>query len=635
MRAAGLALLMLAVGAGFAPAEIHIEFDYTYDDGFFGGHPDRQAALEYAAACLCRFADDLSAIQPSGSNTWDAYLYRPDTGDAVYVPNLVVPADTLIVFAGGRDLAGALGVGGPGGWSGTGTGAWLDTIEYRGEAGAWANPPTDQGPWGGQVSFDSVPTYPWYFGIDPAGLPSGHADFVSTAMHELGHVLGFGIVGSTDMTAWDTYFTPTGFSGPAAVAEYGGNVPLDAYRAHWYEGTMSTVDGVSQETAMDPTVLIGSRKWFTDLDWAGLDDIGWDVAAAETVWDGSSTTAWGAGTNWSTTVSPGPSATAVFDTAAPRQPALAGDGSARGIEFLSTGWTVGGMGTLTVYDRGVAAGAGTNTIAAPVALGMPSTWTVAGGGTLAVSGGLDGGGFVLTKQGAGTLEVTEFANLAGLHVQAGTVRLSAAGANVRPPDDLVINTAAGAAVDLTVNNLIVDYTTPPTPGGYSAEFLAVEALVASGFQDGPGGYWDGPGIQSSAAAGTADHATALAVFDNAGPGGGKADLEGEPVDATSVLVKYAWFGDINLDGVVDFNDYNIIDNTFLGGDTANQHWQRGDLNYDTVVDFNDYNLIDNTYLAHAGETLAVSAPPSPTPEPATVALVCLGAAGLLLRRRSR
>jgi len=92
---------------------------------------------------------------------------------------------------------------------------------------------------------------------------------------------------------------------------------------------------------------------------------------------------------------------------------------------------------------------------------------------------------------------------------------------------------------------------------------------------------------------------------------------------------------------VDFNDYNIIDNTFLSGATTNQHWQRGDLNYDGVVDFNDYNLIDNTFLAHAGEILSGTGPvgmgggmPAPTPEPATLALLGLGAAAMLMRRRS-
>jgi len=277
------------------------------------------------------------------------------------------------------------------------------------------------------------------------------------------------------------------------------------------------------------------------------------------------------------------------------------------------------------------------------------------GGTLNVRNPAPGPGAtetVLTLNGplahSGTLDIGPSARLVALDTvtQHGgsTVidgLLVAEGGLVRINDGgLTVNTAAGAAIDLTVSNFIFDYTTPPA-GDYSPEFLAVEALVKSGFQDGPGGYWDGPGIHSSAAAGTADQSTALAVFDNAGPGGGKADLEGEPVDATAVLVKYAWYGDINLDGVVDFNDYNIIDNTFLSGATTGQHWQRGDLNYDGVVDFNDYNLIDNTFLAHAGETLGapaggpVGGMPAPTPEPATLALLGLGAAAAVVRRRTR
>ncbi|MBL7141191.1 MAG: hypothetical protein ISS74_09815 [Planctomycetes bacterium] len=81
--------------------------------------------------------------------------------------------------------------------------------------------------------------------------------------------------------------------------------------------------------------------------------------------------------------------------------------------------------------------------------------------------------------------------------------LVAEGGRVRINDGaLTINTAADAAIDLTVNNFIVDYATPPV-GAYSDEFLAIEALVKSGYKDGPLHYWDGPGIQSSAAAASA------------------------------------------------------------------------------------------------------------------------------------
>jgi hypothetical protein len=38
------------------------------------------------------------------------------------------------------------------------------------------------------------------------------------------------------------------------------------------------VNGSPQEAAMDPDIANGQRKHFTDLDFAAMDDIGWQVA---------------------------------------------------------------------------------------------------------------------------------------------------------------------------------------------------------------------------------------------------------------------------------------------------------------------------------------------------------------------
>ena len=288
---------------------------------------------------------------------------------------------------------------------------------------------------------------------------------------------------------------------------------------------------------------------------------------------------------------------------------------------LAAGVTLNTGAMDDICDITLAAGAMLNVGANSTGIGMIE----GASGTLNVAAGVS---FGHTAAGG-------FHNLDAVNLGAGA-QLTTGETNNRTK---ALALGTDAVLDLTTGNLIVDYTTPPT-GDYSTEFLAIEALVKSGFQDGPLHYWDGPGIQSSAAAASGDQSTTLATFDNAGPGGGKTNLEGEPVDATSVLVKYAWYGDINLDGVVDFNDYNIIDNTFLSGATTDQHWQRGDLNYDGVVDFNDYNVMDNTWLAHAGQTLGGTGPlgvgggmPAPTPEPATLALVALGGLGLALKRK--
>jgi hypothetical protein len=97
---------------------------------------------------------------------------------------------------------------------------------------------------------------------------------------------------------------------------------------------------------------------------------------------------------------------------------------------------------------------------------------------------------------------------------------------------------------------------------------------------------------------------------------------GQAVTPNTVLVKYTYGGDANLDGVVDGDDYSYWLNGFLGTtDPAVQGWLRGDFNYDGVVDGDDYTQWLNAFLS-AGPPLAGGA--SPVPEPA--ALVLLGAA---------
>lgn len=48
---------------------------------------------------------------------------------------------------------------------------------------------------------------------------------------------------------------------------------------HWIEGLDSIIYGTTtpQETAMDPSVTLGTRKLFTELDVASLSDIGWSI----------------------------------------------------------------------------------------------------------------------------------------------------------------------------------------------------------------------------------------------------------------------------------------------------------------------------------------------------------------------
>ena len=258
-----------------AMLSITATIDYSYDTNSFFDTTAKRDLLQLAADELVgHFGDDLSAIIPSGSDTWSATFFHPATGSSESVSNPSVAADELVIYAGGRDLGGTLGQGGPGGYSVSGSSSWITTVQTRGEAGASAVTKTDFGPWGGSVSFNT--TTNWHFGETTEGLESDEFDFYSVALHELAHLLGFGTAASFDTRA---NFVAHTFDGPASVAQYDGtgDVPLSNTNGHWANGT--TDEG--QETAMDPSILAGTRKEMTLLDIAALADLGWEIDFSE------------------------------------------------------------------------------------------------------------------------------------------------------------------------------------------------------------------------------------------------------------------------------------------------------------------------------------------------------------------
>ena len=75
------------------------------------------------------------------------------------------------------------------------------------------------------------------------------------------------------------------------------------------------------------------------------------------------------------------------------------------------------------------------------------------------------------------------------------------------------------------------------------------------------------------------------------------------VDATAVLVKYTYVGDVDLNGRIDGDDYFWID---LGYEAHANGWGSGDLNYDARVDADDYFLSDIAFT-HRGQTCSAQA----------------------------
>ncbi|HUU91178.1 MAG TPA: PEP-CTERM sorting domain-containing protein [Phycisphaerae bacterium] len=161
--------------------------------------------------------------------------------------------------------------------------------------------------------------------------------------------------------------------------------------------------------------------------------------------------------------------------------------------------------------------------------------------------------------------------------------------------------------------------------------------VASGYD---GGTWQGNGIRSSAAAAQPQSLTAVGIIDNNDTEtgiGGLTEFAGELVSLESVLAACTWWGDANLDGILDSNDYDRVDTNFARVQQGTVpdggfRWAVGDFDGDGAIDSNDYDLIDNAFVNSAGGPVSSGAP-VPTPEPATLALLAIGALALLRRRR--
>jgi len=247
---------------------LRVRIDYSLDSSGFFAEQLRRDILQAAVDMLVsKFADSLTAITPSGNNRWTASFQHPATGQAHQLNNLAVAANEMVVFVGARPLSGStLALASIGGYSASGTQSFLDTVRGRGQVGALAATPTDFGPWGGSIAFQS--TASWHFGRETAGLDANEHDFLAAALHEFSHLLGFGTAGS-----WSRHVSNGQFAGPNAKAKFGtgGNIPLDTARVHWANGTAY---GTS-ETLMDPSIAKGVRKFATRLDLAGLQDVGW------------------------------------------------------------------------------------------------------------------------------------------------------------------------------------------------------------------------------------------------------------------------------------------------------------------------------------------------------------------------
>jgi autotransporter-associated beta strand protein len=294
------------------------------------------------------------------------------------------------------------------------------------------------------------------------------------------------------------------------------------------------------------------------------------------------------------------------------------------------GYTLAGTGSLALDfaagESTITVTEGNHAINLPLTLNDNTAVNVVSGGALRVSD-LQPSAVTLTKNGAGTLELAKPPRHTGLTINAGTLRVlhsDPTGANPQSGDNASVSRlssliiAPGATLDLTNNDLVLDYT-----GASPA--AAIEALIASGYN--VTGDWQGDGITSNIAA--LDGSYVLAVADNAalaapfGTANGGPLFAGVDVDLTTVLVKFTHRADVDLDGVISPNDASIFGTNYSEGDPAT--WATGDMDYDGVFTPNDASIFGTFY----DESVAS------LPEPAALGMIVLSGLFSAVRRPRR
>jgi hypothetical protein len=157
--------------------------------------------------------------------------------------------------------------------------------------------------------------------------------------------------------------------------------------------------------------------------------------------------------------------------------------------------------------------------------------------------------------------------------------------------------AGDNVLNLNDNDMIIDYNLGPSPIGAwnGAAYNGLIGLIQQAYDFNA---WDGHGIATGMPAAAAG-LTTLAIGEASDvlflSGSEIGHFDGENVDATTVIIKYTYAGDANMDGSIDGGDYGVIDN-FVQVPNA-RGYSNGDFNYDGVVDGGDYGVIDNNIQA--------------------------------------
>ena len=235
----------------------NITFDYRFDEsGFYTS--EARHALESAAKIWQDIIRDEFQDVAAGHRF---EIQNPETGEDV-VLNLDAPIDDLLIFVGSRESLPGYTLGRGGYESGSGASVFARRLQF-----------SDFEPYIGSIYVDRSES--WFFDQTPDtddDIPADLQDFITLALHEIGHVLGIGTAKiSNEISSGGSL---SGYNTQRLVESYSDydSIPVEDDGAHFKEGLLG------DSTLMDPTMRSGIRTVPSAFDRAWLADIGYSIA---------------------------------------------------------------------------------------------------------------------------------------------------------------------------------------------------------------------------------------------------------------------------------------------------------------------------------------------------------------------